>query len=882
MSSSSSSSSAEAERVLLPAGVVPAAYRVALAPDIAGRAFSGTVAIDVEPKEERVSKVTLHAWHLEISAAAFVFADDRRLEAEAISLDDKMQTVTLDFGDAADLGVGKGEGGRLELSFSGILNSDMDGFYHSVYKSADGKEEREMAVTQFEPTGARRAFPCWDEPAHKATFEVSMTIPDTHTVLSNMTVADDTPVDGGKKTVRFHPTVKMSTYIVAFAVFADFEYVEGVTKKGVPTRVWSPPGKREHCRFALDVSLKVLDFFSEYFDIDYPLPKVDHIALADFSAGAMENWGLITYRETALLIDENASVAQKQRVANVVSHELAHMWFGNLVTMEWWNNLWLNEAFATYIASMAVNEFFPEWEEWISFVAGSVASGMGLDQLDSSHPVQVEVKSAGEVMQIFDAISYHKGSALLRHIWGELGPTHFRDGLRVYLKRHKFSNTVTADLFAAWTEVSGLDVSKVLDPFVETTGFPLLTVGPSPSGTPGEFALSQKRFFSSGLRDDNTQMWPIPLRPAVGASGFDEGAAGNPIFLESAEQVTTIVGANSDWVKFNRNQTGFYRTRYEAAVWQTILPPLCSQQIPAIDRVGLVSDCAALCFACLQPASQLIELAKSLVAGKETEPEVVTTILASCLRALSKWNTQKTTGQLREVVRSVSSQFLETLGEEDPAAKDTIKQLRASLLSALRTTGDEATVDHLRTQFQRWRDEPASVSSDVRPVAFEAEVARGGVEGFENVLAIWEKESVHAVKLQALRALGVSPDMALIRRLFSYALGSGVKAQDFFYALVNIGSTSAEHASVLWQLIKDHWEAIDEKLGTSGLIRYTVSYGLAGLTTAAQADDAEKFFQDKNTERYGSQLTQSLEKIRSTARWVEFNQTSLEAFLDSA
>jgi puromycin-sensitive aminopeptidase len=317
------------DRILLPVHLAPKAYRVHLTPNIPAKTFSGSVDIDLfrpQADQEVGNSVTLHAWQLEVASASF-----QGTPAASISeIDETLQTFEIVFpeGVLADTGV-------LSLEFTGILNGDMDGFYHSVYRAPGDEKDREMCVTQFEATGARRAFPCFDEPAHKATFTVSLTVDESHTALSNMPVSDRvSAAESGTETVTFQPTVVMSTYLLAWCVFADFQCVEGVTKRGVPTRVWAPPGKREHGQFALDVSIKVLDLFSEYFDIDYPLPKLDHVALADFAAGAMENWGLITYRETALLINAEASVAQKQRVANVVAHELAHQWFGNLVTME--------------------------------------------------------------------------------------------------------------------------------------------------------------------------------------------------------------------------------------------------------------------------------------------------------------------------------------------------------------------------------------------------------------------------------------------------------------------------------------------------------------------------------------------------------------------
>jgi aminopeptidase 2 len=356
----------------------------------------------------------------------------------------------------------KGSKAQLEMKFVGQLNDKMAGFYRSTYKNHDGTEGI-LATTQMEPTDARRAFPCFDEPALKAEFTITLIADKKLTCLSNMDVASETDVEGGKKVVRFSKSPKMSTYLVAF-IIGELNYIE-TDKFRLPIRVYAPPNQDiEHGRFSLELAARTLAFYEKQFASEFPLPKMDMVAIPDFSAGAMENWGLITYRVVDLIFDEKTSGAStKERVAEVVQHELAHQWFGNLVTMDFWDGLWLNEGFATWMSWYSCDKFYPEWKVWESFVTDTLQGALSLDSLRSSHPVEVPVKRADEVNQIFDAISYSKGSCVLRMISKYIGEDKFLEGIRKYLKKHAYGNTQTGDLWAALSEASGKDIGKVMD-----------------------------------------------------------------------------------------------------------------------------------------------------------------------------------------------------------------------------------------------------------------------------------------------------------------------------------------------------------------------------------------------------------------------------------
>ena len=413
--------------VRLPSYVLPERYTLALKPDLQSCTFSGTETIHLSLLKE-TKEITLHSKDLDIENV-HIHKGKQQIFA-SVSYDTKNETATFHF----DKHIAKGKV-KLSFTFHGIISDTLRGFYKSTY-SING-ETRHIATTQFEATDARRAFPCFDEPAQKAIFDVTLIIPGTHTAISNTLPVSIKEHEGGFKVVEFAPTPRMSTYLLAF-IIGDFEYLEGHTKDNVQVRVFTTPGKKHQGKFALDVAIKSLEFYNDYFNIKYPLPTLDMIAIPDFESGAMENWGAVTYRETALLVDEeHSSLSTKQWAALVIAHELAHQWFGNLVTMEWWTDLWLNEGFASYIEYLAVDHIFPEWKIWDQFLTSDMAAALRLDGLAHSHPIEVTVHHPDEISEIFDMVSYAKGATVIRMLANYIGEKDIRDKLRHYLKKHR-------------------------------------------------------------------------------------------------------------------------------------------------------------------------------------------------------------------------------------------------------------------------------------------------------------------------------------------------------------------------------------------------------------------------------------------------------------
>ena len=415
----------------LPSSVVPNRYELRLVPDLDAATFAGEETVTVTIREP-VTEIVLNAAELAIQAVSIRDAAGTVVQGSAV-LEEAQERARLLFPSA----LAPGEW-RLTLAFTGTLNDRLRGFYRSTYKDAAGVTHT-IAATQFEATDARRAFPCWDEPAGKAVFSVTLVVPAGLAAISNTAVVSEEPAEGGRRVVRFADSIKMSTYLVAFIV-GELEATASVMVGSTPLRVWCVPGKAPLARFALDCGAFALDFFEKYYGIPYPGDKVDFLAIPDFAAGAMENLGAITFRETALLVDETAaSHSELERVADVVAHELAHMWFGDLVTMVWWNGIWLNEAFATFMEMLAVHAWKPEWQRWVSFGV-SRAAAMGVDGLHASRPIEFDVRAPRDCEAMFDLLTYEKGASVLRMLEQHIGPDTFREGVRLYLRWHEYEN----------------------------------------------------------------------------------------------------------------------------------------------------------------------------------------------------------------------------------------------------------------------------------------------------------------------------------------------------------------------------------------------------------------------------------------------------------
>ncbi len=855
----------EQERVLLPDDVRPKKYRVTLTPDLTQCTFSGKVEIEVQIQKS-TSRVVLHAAELELKSGELQQNGATRVPAK-IFPDEKAETATFEFGDSLATGPA-----TLSIDFTGTLNDQMRGLYRSEYLM--GGEKRTMAVTQFEATDARRAFPCWDEPATKATFEVTLVVPADRVAISNMPIVETKTGQGGLKAVRFAESPIMSTYLVAFIV-GEFDYVEEKSREGALVRVYTPLGKKEQGRFALDVASRTLSFFDEYFGIPYPLPKMDLIAIADFAAGAMENWGAVTYRETAILVDpEQSSEATRQRVAVVIAHELAHQWFGNLVTMEWWTHLWLNEGFASWIEYLAVDQLFPEWRMWTQFVYGDLSRALDLDGLENTHPIEVEVKDPNQISEIFDAISYSKGSSVIRMLAAYLGEENFRRGLHGYLSRHQYGNATTEDLWQALGEASGKPVKEMMDTWTKQGGYPVLSV----QEKDGSLKLSQARFFLSGIprKKKDATRWSIP----VGVIGSDMSQETFSLLGKPSGQMS-LTGQKNGWVKVNNGQTGYYRVKYSTAMMTGLSRAVEAMELSPEDRLGLENDAFALARAGLLSTQHALNL---VAAYKNETDYTVWADLSAGLDELDAllWG-DPCYGNFEAFARSLYGGVAGRVGWEKKAGESHLTTLLRSLvISELGGYGDAETIDEAKNRFACLQRDPKSLPPDLRFPVYRLYVENGDETSHEAVLDLFRKADLHEERLRCLRSLGYSQKQELLQRTLEFSLSSEVRAQD---TPLLVGSVAANGPGrdLAWNFLKGQWAELDRRYGKGGfLLGRVISSTTSNFCSEEKAREVEEFFRSHPVPAAERTIRQSVERIRSNAMWLQHDGKPIRQWLERA
>ncbi|KAJ1663192.1 hypothetical protein IW140_004913 [Coemansia sp. RSA 1813] len=872
------------ERELLPTNVTPIHYDLLLAPDLDKLTYTGKVSIKLRINEA-TDKIVLHANELEIKDVHMTSAaleSEAPLKATSIALEKDDETLHLAFAQQ----VPAGSDATLTISFGAILNDLMVGFYRSAYTDAQGNPKF-MATTQFEPTDARRAFPCWDEPMQKATFDITLRVKEELVALSNMDVAKTEPAgDDGLKEVSFNTTPIMSTYLLAFVV-GELEYIEATTSgkhngRAIPCRIYTTPGKSEKGRFALDVTVKVLEYYADVFGIAYPLPKLDQIAINDFEAGAMENWGLITYREVALLVDEaNTSSRAKQQVAYVVSHELAHQWFGNLVTMEWWSELWLNEGFATWVGTLAVDYVFPEYHVWTQFLVDEFQRALALDALRSSHPIQVPVRRSSEISQIFDAISYSKGGSAIRMLSSYIGLDSFFKGIRAYLQKHKYANASTANLWSALSDASGADVTKFMALWTQTIGYPILTVTEAEDGS--KIQVQQNRYLSAGNATDaeDQTLWWVPL----GISTSETKTQNSSDVLTSREATFDVNVSDAKWYKLNKDTVGIYRVKYPPGAVSNLAKAISAGELDINDRIGIIADSASLASSGHSSTSDFLTLLRAY--DKETEFVVWQEIVLRIDALQSVWGagSEEVRNNLKDLCCKLFSPLVKRLGWE-PTKKgedSLVSRLRALAIRGAGLAGDKDVIDEVNRRFSAFFAGDKSVfTTDTLRTAFAVAVRNGGRNEFEKVKSYYlDSENPADQKLAALSCLGFTTDPALIDELLEFALSDEVRNQDVHQAIVAINTYGA-HRERLWKWYRDNYDLLVGRYRASmNYMGILVRMSISEFIGDSKASEVESYFADKNTSKFQRVIDQSLEKIRSNTAWYEKDKDDVSEWFAS-
>lgn len=842
-------STAAVEREILPTNVKPLHYDLTLEPLFDSFTFNGEVSIDLHVNE-RSDFVTLNSLEIDIKEAKI-----NDIVIDKITFDEDKQSVTFKFDDH----LVEGANAVLHIKFVGQLNDKMAGFYRSSYQE-DGKTKY-LATTQMEPTDCRRAFPSFDEPALKAKFDISLIADKDLVALSNMDEKETTLLDSGKKKVSFNTTPLMSTYLVAFIV-GDLKYVENNDYR-VPIKVYATPGSEKLGQYSADIAAQTLKFFDKKFDIPYQLPKMDMVAIHDFSAGAMENFGLITYRTVDLLLDPvNSNVNTKQRVTEVVMHELAHQWFGNLVTMDFWDGLWLNEGFATWMSWYACDSLYPDWKVWESYVSDSLQHALTLDALRASHPIEVPVKRADEINQIFDAISYSKGSSLLKMISKWLGEENFIKGVSQYLKKHKWGNTKTSDLWEALSDVSGEDVVKVMDIWTKNIGFPIVTVKESGNG---EINVTQNRYLATAdvKPEEDQVLYPVFLGLKT-SEGTDESLA-----LTERSKTFTI-STPDDFFKINGDQSGIYRTAYSSERWAKLGKAGVEGKLSVEDRVGLVADAGALAATGYIQTTDLLNLVKSW--SSEVNYVVWDEILSrvGSIKSAFLFDDEAITDSLKLFTLDLISKKLTTHGwsfsEADSFAE---QQLKISFFSAAANAGHKEVVDYAQKQFAAYiAGDDKAIHPNLRGSIFGVVAKHGDEKVFEQILSIYKKPKSVDEKNTALRTLGLFRDKEILKRTTSLLLQTDViKPQDIYIPMQGLRAHRLG-VETLWAWLKENWDAIYKLLPPGlSMLGSVVTIATASFTKKEQIADVKQFFSTKNTKGYDQGLAQALDIISAKSAW---------------
>ncbi|MEE4451204.1 M1 family metallopeptidase [Novosphingobium resinovorum] len=777
----------------LPRGVRPSHYDVTVTPDAAAMTFTGTAAITVEVAEA-TRTITLNAADLTIAKAALT-KGGRKAGTPTVALDENAQTATFTFAKAIAPGTYV-----LSIDYAGKINTQAYGFFALDYKAADGSAKRAL-FTQFENSDARRFMPSWDEPFWKATFSLKTVVPTEQVAVGNLPVEGRKDLGGGKTLVTFGTSPKMSTYLLFFGL-GDFERktkMAGATEVGVLTK----KGDIAQADYALDASADLLPWMNDYFGETYPLPKLDHIAAPGRSQffSAMENWGGIFYFENAMLLDPKiASNALRQRIFTVVAHEMAHQWFGDLVTMSWWDDLWLNEGFASWMESRATARFHPEWHPELTAL-GSREKAMGQDAYATTHPVIHHIATVEEASQAFDSITYDKGEAVIRMLEAFAGSDKWQAGVQAYMHRYKHSNTVTDDLWREIDKTSGKPISQIAHDFTLQPGIPLVKVSASCAGGKTTLALEQGEF-TRDRADKQPLSWRVPVSAAA------VGGAKAETLLQG-KGVLTLAACGP--VVVNAGQSGYYRVLYDAKTFAGLAKGIAAVQ--PVDQLGILNDAVALGYAGTQPMADMLDLVKNLPADASPQVMERAAKVIDDLAEFAKGNA----GRKAALARFASARLLpvlNALGWEPKADEQaTAGDLRATLIETLGDLGEPSVVAEARRRFA----DPAAIDPSVKVAVLTAVAKNADAATWDKLHAMAQEETSAQVRTTLYSLLGKAGDTALADKALALSLTDEPGATT---SPVIVSAVGAVHPEQAFDFVLAHYDAVMSRVDSSGATRY--------------------------------------------------------------
>lgn len=848
----------------LPSSVHPVDYAISLHPNLSTMTFRGSVVITMVVLQE-TKKVVLHSSDLKIQNVTFQGKKVEILEYGP------WQQIAIKFSE--DLK--KGQKYVLNINYSANLSSSYDGFYNSSYIDTSGKR-RVLAATQFEPLAARKAFPCFDEPAFKATFLIKIKREAEYISLSNMPLAKTNALSDGLFEDVFERSVNMSTYLVAFIV-ANFTSVSKNISDTTRVSVYAVPDKKDQVHYALETAVKLLQFYNRFFESVYPLHKLDLVGIPDFLAGAMENWGLITFRETTLLVGNHSSPMDKQLVSSVIAHELAHQWFGNLVTMRWWSDLWLNEGFATYMQYWSIEEIFPNLDIGNEFLNVHFRA-LAKDAMNSSHPMSAKVTAPEEVEEMFDSVSYEKGASLLLMLRATLGDDVFRKGVIEYLKKYTGSNTEKEDLWKTLSQFTkpSMDVAEMMNTWTVQKGFPLVTV----NLTGNQVKVSQEHFLLNASNlTDHSNVWHIPLTYINNTCTSSTSCKQTFYFKDKA--ATFNLTGSVQWLKFNYKSDGFYIVDYGDEGWSALITAL-KENVNVLlpeDRASLINTIFALSRLGKVSFRQVLNLLEYLKNETDTAPLTeALTQLGSIYRLLEKRSDLYLVARMTEYISDRFGTLMksQSWGEETSVAK---VSLRSVLLETACTLNRPNCTQKAKELFDQWKFSNKTVPGDLLRAVMS--VAAQTEDGWNSLYESYTHSIYDSEKRKMLEALASTQDMRKIAWILKAGLdGSPIQTPELPLVISRVSRHFAGYLYA-WDFVKENWDKLTQKfpIGSFSLQNIIMST-TSQFSTKAHLEEVQRFF--SSLKERGSQMRsvqEAIENIQLNIFWMENNLDTLRQWL---
>jgi len=845
----------------LPKEVVPTDYSIRIIPNIDAFTFTGAETVKLKVRSP-VHQLVLNAVELEITEASL---DGQVLPKSALEVDKEKELITLALTSELSLG-----DHTLALGFSGKINQQGQGLFYMRYQEQGSGAQKIMLGTQFEATDARRFFPCWDEPAFRARFQLTVVVPENWLAVSNMPVDSEKEIDGGKE-VRFSATPPMSSYLNVF-IAGELDLIQS---RSGPTqiRVIATKGKAELGRYALEATAQILQYYNDYFGVPYPLPKLDQIALPGGFGGAMENWGGITYYESGLLFDSKSSSAEtKQNIYEVLAHEMAHQWFGDLVTMAWWDNLWLNEGFASWMGSKCTAHFNPQWEVWLRRnlprdptrrVGIAKEQAMEGDARSTTHPIHQRIATEAEANSAFDDITYKKGQSFLRMLESFLGEDVFRDGIRRYIAARKYSNSTTADLWNALSEASKKPVAEIAAGWTEQPGFPVVKVKREARG---KVRLTQGRF-TVNFKNAPLLEWKIPLTYSV------IGEAPASLLMSSKTDVLENIPANRA-LKLNVRGAGNYRVEYDEPSWILLLQAL--PQLGAEDRVNLLSDAWALVQADRAPVSLYFGLVEKLPASTDiAEREQIVNVL-DFINGLLVRNPERE--KFQRYARSLLRPTFETLSWDPKQGEPpTTGNLRASLIEALGDLNDPEIVAGCRERFEKYLANPASLAPDLRPAIFAIVGRYADEKTWTKLHELGVRTTSIEEKQNYYNALAGATDPKLVKKTLSIALTDELPTSRATFLVPRV-ARDGDHPDIAWEFATANMKALLAKTDAAGSNRYAPAL-FTFFSDDSRADELKTYAKNDLPLESAREVAKAIDEIQFRAEFKRRLTTQLNAWI---